>query len=480
MTFRQLESWTLATLSDALRTKQLSPVEVTRACLDRIEEYDGRINSFITTLAKPALAAAARAESQILNDRYLGPLHGVPYASKDLFLTQGVRTTCGSKILEKFVPTYNATVIESLRRAGAVLLGKLNMHEFAFGTTSVNPHYGTVRNPWDFGRIAGGSSGGSAAAIASSFAFLTLGTDTGGSIRIPAALCGICGLKPTYGLVSRYGVSPLAWSMDHVGPMASRVRDLAVAMSALAGHDRRDPSSAKVPVPDYTLALTGDLEGVTLGVPDGLYSDGLDGEVRSSVDDAIASLRQLGATVSPVHIDLLPEASRAASIVLFAEAAAALEKWHRTKRAALGDDVRTRLDEGAAVPAAAYLKALRVRRKAQDAFRQVFRSVDALITPQLPIAAPLIEETTVLVDGHLEPVSGVLTRFTRIYNLIGVPSLAICCGYTSRGMPIGVQIAGRPFDEATVLRVGDAYQRAGGATLRRPSLDQRQRRTREA
>jgi aspartyl-tRNA(Asn)/glutamyl-tRNA(Gln) amidotransferase subunit A len=329
-----------------------------------------------------------------------------------------------------------------------------------------------VRNPWDRRRITGGSSGGSAAAIASSFAFLTLGSDTGGSIRIPAALCGICGLKPTYGRLSRYGAYPLSWSMDHVGPMAGSVPDLALAMNALAGRDRRDPSSAKVPVPNYTLALTGDLEGVKLGVPDQWYFDGLDKEVRSSVDQAIARLRQLGAVVSPVSIDLLPDASRAASIILFAEAAASLEKWHRTRPEALGADVRTRLDNAATVTAADYLKALRVRRKAQDAFRQVFHTVDALITPQLPITAPLIEETSVLIDGDAEPVPAALTRLTRIFNLTGMPCLSICCGYSTGGMPVGLQIAARPFDEAMVLRVGHAYERQAAGMLRRPDLDQ--------
>jgi len=467
-----LQTWTLATLADALRKKEVSPVEITRACLDRVEQHDSRINAFITILAGPALAAAARAESQILNGHYLGPLHGVPYASKDLFLTSGIRTTCGSKILEAFVPAYSAAVIERLEGAGAILLGKLNMHEFAFGATSVNPHYGAVRNPWDRRRITGGSSGGSAAAIASSFAFLTLGSDTGGSIRIPAALCGICGLKPTYGRLSRYGAYPLSWSMDHVGPMAGSVPDLALAMNALAGRDRRDPSSAKVPVPNYTLALTGDLEGVKLGVPDQWYFDGLDKEVRSSVDQAIARLRQLGAVVSPVSIDLLPDASRAASIILFAEAAASLEKWHRTRPEALGADVRTRLDNAATVTAADYLKALRVRRKAQDAFRQVFHTVDALITPQLPITAPLIEETSVLIDGDAEPVPAALTRLTRIFNLTGMPCLSICCGYSTGGMPVGLQIAARPFDEAMVLRVGHAYERQAAGMLRRPDLGQ--------
>ncbi|HSL20002.1 MAG TPA: amidase [Vicinamibacterales bacterium] len=469
MSATNLHTWTLSSLSDALRTKQASPVEITRACLERVEEHDGRINAFITTLVKPALAAASKAESQILKGRYAGPLHGVPYAVKDLFLTRGIRTTCGSKVLNAFVPSYNAAVVDRLDRAGGILLGKLNMHEFAFGATSVNPHYGAVRNPWDPSRMTGGSSGGSAAAIACSFAFLTLGTDTGGSVRIPASLCGVCGLKPTYGRVSRFGAYPLAWSMDHVGPIAGSVRDLALAMQLLAGPDRRDPSSARVPVPDYTRALEGDLEGVRLGVPDQFYFDGLYPEVRSSIDQALARLKQLGASVSPISLDLLPDAARAASIILFAEAAGSLEKWHRTRSEALGTDVRARLDAAANVSAADYLKALRIRRKVQGAFARAFRAVDALITPQLPVTAPLIDDTTVLVDGRAEPVPAALTRFTRIYNLTGMPCLSVCCGYSAAGLPIGLQIAGRPFDEAMVLRIGDAFER-DLRLVKRPTL----------
>jgi aspartyl-tRNA(Asn)/glutamyl-tRNA(Gln) amidotransferase subunit A len=465
------DTWTLASLSEALRRREVSPLEITRACLDRIQRYDSRINAFVTVLADRALTAAASAESEILKGRWLGPLHGVPYASKDLFLTRGIRTTCGSKILGSFVPDRNAAAIERLERAGAILLGKLNMHEFAFGTTSVNPHLGAVRNPWDRRRVAGGSSGGSAAAVACSFAKLTLGTDTGGSVRIPAALCGVCGLKPTYGRVSRYGVYPLSWSMDHVGTLAASARDLAIALNVLAGRDPRDVASAAAPVRDYTQELTGTLEGVKLGVPTDLFFDGLDDEVRSSVDQAITKLQDAGASVSRVSIDWLPEAARAASIILFAEAGASLEKWHRTQPDALGDDVRARLDDAAQVRATDYLKALRVRRKVVAAFREVFRSVDVLITPQLPITAPLIDERTVTIGGRVEPVPAALTRFTRVYNLTGMPALSICCGYSTQGLPIGLQIAGRPFDEEMVLRVGDAYERQSAGERRRPDLE---------
>jgi len=450
--------WTIDSLSQAIFKKEVSPVEVTRAFLDRIEDHDSRINAFITVLAKPALASARRAEKEILHGRYIGPFHGIPFAVKDLFFTKGVRTTCGSKILTDFIPSYDAAVVDKLSSAGAILLGKLNMHEFAFGPTTVNPHYGPVRNPSDTQRISGGSSGGSAAAIAASFALLTLGTDTGGSIRIPSSLCGIPGLKPTFGRVSRYGAYPLCWSLDHPGPMAKSVKDLALAMNILAGHDPRDPATIDVPVPDYTRGLNNDLTGIRLGVPTSYYFDRMDQEVLATIQKAIRVFKKLGAKVQSIHIPDLEEAAIAVSIILFAESAASLQKWHLTRSRDLGEDVRIRLNQGAVIPATLYLKAQRVRKRIQENFRAVFKKVDALITPQLPITAPLIGQGTVSFGKATEPVPAALTRFTRIYNLVGIPCLSVCCGFSSSGMPIGLQIASKPFSEETVLKVAHVYE----------------------
>ena len=470
MTTADPTAWTLAGVARAIRARRVSPVEVTRTLLDRIERYDGRINSFITVLGAEAFKAARAAEREIQKGAYRGPLHGIPFAAKDLFLTRGVRTTCGSQILADFVPQEDATVVERLRAAGAILLGKLNMHEFAYGTTSVNPHYGPVRNPWDRERIAGGSSGGSAAALAASFALLTLGTDTGGSIRIPSALCGVCGLKPTYGRVSRHGAHPLCWSLDHVGPMARSVEDLAIALRAIAGHDPRDPASARARVPDYGRALRRDLKGVRVGLPRGLYFDRLQDEVRGAVNEAAGALRRLGARVQEVDVPGLADASTAAFITLFAEAASSLERWHRERPEDLGADVRGRLDVGAEVTATEYLKAQRVRRVARARFLRAFERVDVLVTPQLPITAPLMTEAHVTIDGTSEAVPAALTRFTRITNLVGLPSLSVPCGFSAAGLPIGLQVVGAPFDEPTVLRVGHAYERHAGWHARRPSL----------
>lgn len=452
------QDWTIAGLSFALRKKLISPIEITRAYLQRIETNDGKINAFITLLHRQALRAARRAEQEIVKGKYRGPLHGIPFAAKDLFFTKGIRTTCGSKILADFIPRHDATVIERLDSAGAVLLGKLNMHEFAYGTTSVNPHYGPVRNPWDRERVPGGSSGGSATALSASFAPLTLGTDTGGSIRIPSALCGTVGLKPTYGRVSRYGVYPLCWSLDHIGPMTRTAVDCAISLNVIAGYDPRDPASAEVPVPDYTRSLFKDLKGIRIGIPDSYYFERLEGDVGKTVWKAIQDLKRLGARVQQISIPNLEEAAMAAFIALVAEGAASLEKWHRTRPRALGRDVLSRLNVGAAVTAAQYLKAMRFRRRVLENFQKAFSKVDAIVTPQLPITAPRIGQAGVSFGKVEEAVPAALTRFTRIYNLIGIPALSVPCGFSAAGMPIGMQIAGRPFDEETVLGIGCAYE----------------------
>jgi aspartyl-tRNA(Asn)/glutamyl-tRNA(Gln) amidotransferase subunit A len=471
MTSPNPETWTIVSLSKAIRKKEISPVEITRAYLERIQTYDSEINSFITLLPQEALRAARQAEKEICKGKYAGAMHGLPFAAKDLFFTKGIRTTCGSKILKNFIPAYNATVIEQLQAAGAILLGKLNMHEFAYGTTSVNPHYGPVRNPWDRDRVPGGSSGGSAAALASSFVPLTLGTDTGGSIRIPSALCGTAGLKPTFGRVSKYGVYPLCWSLDHPGPMTRCAADLAIAMNVLAGSDPLDPCTSPMAVPDYTRGLSNQLKGVHIGVPDTYYFDRLDPEVRTAVLEAIQVLKGLGAAVKKISIPLLPEASIAAFIILLAEGAATLEKWHRTRAKDLGDDVRSRLNLGAAVMAAQYLKAQAVRRRVRENFSRVFQKVDAIVTPQLPITAPKINQGNILWGRKTEAVPSALTRFTRTYNLVGIPSLSIPCGFSTAGLPIGLQIAGKPFDEATVLKAGHAYESNTPWKDRHPRLD---------
>ncbi|MCK5552265.1 MAG: aspartyl/glutamyl-tRNA amidotransferase subunit A [Deltaproteobacteria bacterium] len=446
-------------VSELIRKKEISPVEVIDAFLERIEGVQRRLNAFITVLEGQARRAAKEAEEEILKGHYRGPLHGIPLAAKDLFFTAGVKTTCGTRILADFVPDENGTVISRLIEAGAIIVGKANMHEFAFGTTNLNSHYGHARNPWNTEHITGGSSGGSAAALASSCALLALGTDTGGSIRIPSALCGIVGLKPTYGRVSKYGVYPLCWSLDHPGPMARTAADVAIALGFIAGYDPKDPCSQDVPVDDYYSGLTGDIKDVLVGVPDTFYFEQIKPEVKASAEKAIDGLRDLGAEVRPVHIPDLDEAAAATFLILSSEAASCLEKFHRTRPDDIGDDVRARLDLGALHLATHYVKAQRIRRITQENFRKVFVEVDVLVTPGVSITAPRLEESTVRLEEDNVPVGVALTRCTRIYNLVGLPSVSVPVGLSPAGLPIGIQIAGRPFDEGLVLRVADAYQR---------------------
>jgi aspartyl-tRNA(Asn)/glutamyl-tRNA(Gln) amidotransferase subunit A len=371
MTKLEVKLASITSLSELIAKKEISPVEVINAFLERIEAVQKKINIFITVLEREARRAAQQAEDEIVKGHYRGPLHGIPLAAKDLFFTAGVKTTCGTRILADFVPEENGTVISRLIEAGAILVGKTNMHEFAFGTTNLNNHYGHARNPWNSDHITGGSSGGSAAAIAGSCALLTLGTDTGGSIRIPSALCGTVGLKPTFGRVSKYGVYPLCWSLDHPGPMTRTVADAAIALGFMAGYDPKDPCSKDVPVGDYYSCLTGDIKGVRVGVPDTFYFEQIEPEVKAGVKKAIDGLKDLGAEVRPVHIPGLDEAATATLLILSSEAASCLEKFHRTRPNDIGDDVRARLDLGALHLATHYVKAQRIRRIAQENFSRV-------------------------------------------------------------------------------------------------------------
>ena len=471
MTKLEVKLASITSLSELIGKREISPVEVIDAFLERIEAVQKKINIFITVLEREARRAAQQAEDEIVKGHYRGPLHGIPLAAKDLFFTAGVKTTCGTRILADFVPEENGTVISRLIEAGAILVGKTNMHEFAFGTTNLNNHYGHARNPWNSDHITGGSSGGSAAAIAGSCALLTLGTDTGGSIRIPSALCGTVGLKPTFGRVSKYGVYPLCWSLDHPGPMTRTVADAAIALTFMAGYDPKDPCSKDVPVRDYYSCLTGDIKGVRVGVPDTFYFEQIEPEVKAGVKKAIGGLKDLGAEVRPVHIPDLDEAAAATLLILSSEAASCLEKFHRTRPNDIGDDVRARLDLGALHLATHYVKAQRIRRIAQENFSRVLTEVDVLVTPGVSITAPRLEESMVRLDDDDVPVGVALTRCTRIYNFVGLPSVSVPVGLSQAGLPIGIQIAGRPFDEELVLRVAEAYERHIYQPSQWPALD---------
>jgi len=459
-------------LARLVATKAVSPVDIVRAHLDRIVALDGTLKSYITVMGEAALDAARAAEAALMAREGLGPLHGVPVGLKDLYCTKGVKTTGGSRILGDWVPDEDATVVTRLAAAGSIVLGKLNMHEFAYGPEGLNVHYGDAWNPWDreTHRICGGSSSGSGAAVAAGLCPGALGSDTGGSIRIPAALCGLTGLKPTYGRVSRAGVLPLAWSLDHVGPMCRSAADCALMLGAMAGHDPRDPSTSVLPVPDYTGALTGQVKGLRIGLLRQFFLESAGAAQREAVEQAVKTLEGLGASVRDAALEQMRYAAGVTTAVISVESYAYHESWLKTRGAEYGPDVRERLLVGAFVSGADYLKGQRVRRLICDEVDQVLEGVDVLIAPTVPLAATPVGLREALVNGARQPVRPSLIRFTRPFNASGHPAASVPCGFTADGLPIGMQIIGRAFDEATVLRVGDAYQRVTDWHARRPPL----------
>jgi aspartyl-tRNA(Asn)/glutamyl-tRNA(Gln) amidotransferase subunit A len=459
-------------LARLIAGKHVSPVEVVRAHLERITSLDGSLRSFITVTGDAALAAAREAEAAVTGGRPLGPLHGVPLGLKDLYDTAGVLTTGGSKILAQRVPTTDATVVRRLREAGMIVLGKLNMVEFAYGPEGRNPHYGHARNPWDAAkhRMAGGSSSGSGVAVAAGLVPVALGSDTGGSIRIPCSLCGLTGIKPTYGRVSRAGVLPLSWSMDHVGPMTRNAADSALALGAMAGYDAADPTTSVLPVPDYMAALTGDVRGVRVGLLRSYFLDGAAPDVRSAVETAARALEKAGAIVDEVALPGVRHVAAGALAVVATEAMAYHAAFLRTRKGDYDPDVSTRLMAGAFVTGVHYVRGQQVRALIRREVDDALARRDVLLAPATPITAPGIDERqTTLGDGPSD-IRSALIRLTRPFNFSGHPACSLPCGFSGEGLPIGMQIVGRPFDEATVLRVADAYQRLTDWHARRPVL----------
>ena len=451
---------TIREAAGGLRTRRFSAVELATSALSRIDRHNSSLRAFITVTAGLALEQARQMDDELALGRDRGPFHGIPVAVKDLFYTRGVRTTAGSRVYETFVPDSNATVVEKLLAAGAVLLGKLNMHELAYGITSANPHFGAVRNPWNPEHSPGGSSGGSGAAVATDMVFMAMGTDTGGSIRIPASFCGTVGLKPTYGRVSRFGVLPLGFSLDHVGPLTRSVRDAALALNAIAGHDPLDQTSSRRPVVDYVPGEGCSIRGVRIGLAENFFFEHLHEDVESAVRGAIERAESLGAVVKPVRLPDIPALNAVARVVLLAEASAVAEPWPED-RSLYGADVRALLDQGRLVPATDYINAQRLRRKMRREFDEVWKEVDCLITPATPSAAPRIGDTTVRLGGRDEDVRLASTRLVRGVNALGYPALAMPCGLTASGLPVGLQIIGPAFEEALLLRIGAALEDGG-------------------
>jgi aspartyl-tRNA(Asn)/glutamyl-tRNA(Gln) amidotransferase subunit A len=458
-------------LSGLIRKKEISPVEVIEAHLSRMNALEPTLNSFITLLTSQAMATAHHAEKEIQAGRYLGPLHGIPFGLKDLYYVKGVRNTSGSKIYDHFIPDFDSTIALRLKEAGAILLGKLNLHPFAYGTTGENEEYGHMHNPWNPALITGGSSGGSGSAVASGECTLALGTDTGGSIRIPGALCGVAGFKPTYGRLSRYGLTALAWSQDHPGPMARTVEDCALVMNAVAGYDPNDPTSVNLPVPDYTKALTGHIKGLRVGVVKEFFEVPIVSQIKEPVWKAIDKLGELGAIVSEVSWPIYHYAMAIASTIQMAEATAYHSRLIRENGSKIYPPVRLRLEAGIFISATDYIQAQRARTLFYRQSEDILKKVDLLVGPTVPVTAFPFGTPRVKVGTQNVNVISLLTQYTRPFNLNGFPAITIPCGFSDDGLPIGLQLAGRPFEEETVLRVAHTYEQATDWHLRRPYLN---------
>lgn len=461
----------VAELAPLIRTRQLSPVEVVRAFLGRIEAVNPRVNAFITVTAEHALQQARLAEKEIASGLYRGPLHGVPYAPKDMLATRGIRTTNGSKTTASWVPGFESTVTARLNHAGAILIGKLNLLEFAMGSGQHGLN-GPARNPWDLAYSPSGSSSGSGAAVAAGMVPLAIGTDSGGSIRNPAKSCGIAGLKPTYGRVSTYGVTTLSWTLDHVGPMARTVADTATLLQAMAGPDPQDANSSAAPVPDYTRSLTGSVKGLRIGVPTGHYFDHVHPETGVALRRALSLLQTMGAVLIDVQVRNAAICGAVSSIILGAESAAFHQQRLKTQADLLDPLVRERLETSSFYSAADYIKALRLRTVLMEEMRRVFRTCDVLMLPA-GNAAPKLEEEIVGTDIPPNPPLPPRPDSYNIANVTGIPALVLPCGFTTGPpvLPLGIQFCARPFDEATLFRAGHAYQSATDWHVRKPPLD---------
>jgi len=457
------------TISEAgagLRRKEFSPVELTKACLERIRAIDGKLHSFITLTAELALRQAEQAEKELHSGHDRGPLHGIPIALKDLYAAKGIRTTCHSAVLEHWIPDHDATAVNKLQEAGTILLGKLGMHEFAFGGPSVDAPFPAVRNPWNTAHIPGGSSSGSGAALAAGLCYGALGSDTGGSIRTPSSHCGIVGIKPTYGRVSRYGVVPLSWSLDHAGPMARSVEDCAILLQAIAGYDPRDPASANVAVPDFRARSRDGIKGLRFGVPRANWFDenkGTDPETEAVFDNALKTLESLGAVIVEIDGKPFSIARKANQTILVCEAYAYHEKTLQETPMKFGSSVRRRMLEGAFLSAADYITAQRARSVLNGQIRANFSRVDVFAVPSAP-RPPEAFDSMDPNEQNLRP------NFTNPFNLTGLPAISVPCGFTSGNLPAGLQIVAGPFEEATCFRVAYAYEQATEWHRRRPPI----------
>jgi aspartyl-tRNA(Asn)/glutamyl-tRNA(Gln) amidotransferase subunit A len=465
---------TIKHLSKLIASREISCLEIAEATIERIERLNPTLNAFITALEQSARVQAKYADYLIEQGKYLGPLHGVPISLKDLIYIRGVRSTSGSKILVDFVPEYDSTITTKLRDAGAVIIGTNNMHEFASGITGINPHYGPSRNPWDIDRMSGGSSGGSAVSVSSAMSFASIGTDTSGSIRVPSSLCGIFGLQPTYGRVSKYGVMPLAPSIDHVGPMARSAWDIAAILGVIAGYDKYDSSSANASVPDYLkeISLSSDTSKnnsnnsidhsrkFKIGIPKQFFFDMIEANVMDTFRNFIDRLQSCGiANVSNVDVNGTDKISETWRAIRLSESAAVHSEWMASRAQDYGDDVRKMLQMGLEITAVKYINSVhKWRQQIKEEFLKAISKYDALLVPTTIIPAPFLDEKEVTIEGKNMEVYFSLSRLTYVFDVIGFPALNIPAGFVDSKLPVGVQLVGRPFDEARILKIAYMYE----------------------
>jgi aspartyl-tRNA(Asn)/glutamyl-tRNA(Gln) amidotransferase subunit A len=457
-------------LGTLLRRREVSTVEIVQATLERIQRLEPKLNAYVTVAGEQAFDAARRCDAELAAGRDRGSLHGIPVAVKDLYDTAGIRTTSGSKILAGRVPDQDATSVRKLQEAGAVIIGKTNLNEFACGVTTTNAHYGDTNNPWDLGRTPGGSSGGSSAAVAAGLCTVATGSDTGGSIRIPAALCGVVGLKPSYGRISCHGIMPLSWEQDHPGPMARSVQDAAIMLAAMAGWDVEDPATVRKLVPSYPSELECSIDGRLVGVDRKYALQGISSEVHTAFEEALNVLVGLGAQVVDVDVSGLEEGISAGLTIWNAEATAVHAEWLRTRPEDYDPRVRSRLEKALSVTGVDYARAQRTRRQLIRSLELLFDEIDVFATPMCAVGAPPHGATRMEVSGQEFDVLAGLTRYSRVFNVTGLPTISVPCGFTSESLPIGLQMAGPMFDEVGVLQVAHAYEQATEWHLRRPSL----------
>jgi aspartyl-tRNA(Asn)/glutamyl-tRNA(Gln) amidotransferase subunit A len=443
--------WSLSELSEAIANKKISPVEVTKATLEQIKKRNPELNAFITVMEEQALEKSAEAEQDIMRGNYKGELHGVPIGLKDLIYTKGVRTTIAAEKYKDFVPDYDAEIVTRLEKAGAIIIGKLNMHQFAYGTTGDRSYYGPARNPLNLSKITGGSSSGSGSSVAGKLCFGAIGSDTGGSIRIPASCCGIVGMKPTFGRVSKHGATTLSWSLDHLGPMTRTVEDNAIMLNYISGYDPKDAYSVQSQYEDFTKNIGLGVKDLRIGIPTSFYLDIIEPEVQQIFDQAVDSLRRQGAKVVPVDLPFMDELLTAQQIIISTEGYHALEEELKYPEL-IDDEVRARITSGMLTLASDYLRMLRVKHMAIDIFSKALKEVDVIITPTLCALPTDIEQREMDLNGRKEH-PRILARLTGPTNTVGFPSISVPGGFAANGMSVGIQFIGSPFDEKTLYQV---------------------------